>query len=84
MILTTAVMVKDINGTAYDFSPQNFVEMGGCVYFGADDGVNGRELWKSDGTPEGTVMVKEGRSERGSFRVRSSGSAAEEDAGVTR
>jgi ELWxxDGT repeat protein len=32
--------------------------IGGTLYFAADDGAHGRQLWKSDGTPAGTVMVK--------------------------
>ena len=31
--------------------------VGGTLYFAANDGVSGLELWKSDGTPEGTVQV---------------------------
>lgn len=31
----------------------------GKVFFQASDGVHGRELWSSDGTAAGTVMVKE-------------------------
>jgi ELWxxDGT repeat protein len=34
------------------------VAVGDSVFFVANDGVHGRELWKSDGTENGTVMVK--------------------------
>ncbi|HEY0551406.1 MAG TPA: ELWxxDGT repeat protein, partial [Verrucomicrobiae bacterium] len=32
---------------------------GDVLLFTGADGVSGRELWKTDGTPEGTVMVKD-------------------------
>jgi ELWxxDGT repeat protein len=40
--------------------PGSFVEVsGGSVLFQADEGFNGRELWKTDGTTAGTVLVKD-------------------------
>ncbi|MHC4814454.1 MAG: ELWxxDGT repeat protein [Planctomycetota bacterium] len=62
-------LFKDINvstGTAssspYNSDPNTginrFAIMGNAFYFRANDGTNGSELWKSDGTVNGTVMVK--------------------------
>lgn len=35
----------------------NFVELGGQAFFLADDGVEGWEVWQTDGTPEGTKIA---------------------------
>jgi ELWxxDGT repeat protein len=55
------VRVKDINtqSTWASAGVRHLTEMGGKLYFLADDGVRGRELWTSDGTAAGTVLVKE-------------------------
>ena len=57
------VMIRDINidPTHHSSSSRisHFSVIGNTTYFQADDGINGLELWKSDGTTSGTVMVKD-------------------------
>ena len=49
-------MVKDIN-TNGSSDPRSFVLSGDILYFTAYNDQYGRELWKSDGTEEGTIMI---------------------------
>jgi ELWxxDGT repeat protein len=58
------VMVKDINPgsqssmfSSSDTQPLTAID--NILYFYANDGVNGRELWRSDGTDAGTFMIKD-------------------------
>lgn len=62
------VLVRDIAPGTYDngyvtypqsSGPRDLEVSNGTLFFGANDGDNGRELWKTDGTTDGTAMVKE-------------------------
>lgn len=57
------VQVKDIwpesNGGGTNASPRELFDYNGTLFFRANDGSSlNKGLWKSDGTPEGTVFVK--------------------------
>jgi ELWxxDGT repeat protein len=46
-------------GDQCDADPHFLTSTGSTLFFAADDGVHGRELWRSDGTAAGTLMVKD-------------------------
>ncbi len=60
-------LVKDINPSGSAFanvsvgrqSPRVLAAYEGHVYFAADDGSRGRELWRSDGTSAGTELFRD-------------------------
>ena len=61
------VLVKDVQPGPGSSLPGFFaddallVDVNGTLYFAADDGVTGSELWRSDGTEAGTLRVKDVR-----------------------
>src|SRR2546426_601592 len=56
---TKAVLVKDIRPGSDSSGLGELTNVNGTLFFDADDGIHGRELWKSDGTAAGTVLVKD-------------------------
>lgn len=56
----TISLVKEIHSTPYYGSfPHQFKIVNGTLFFVATDSAHGAELWKTDGTEAGTVMVKD-------------------------
>jgi ELWxxDGT repeat protein len=57
---TTRVMDINLASSGADGSyPDHFTALGDYLYFRADDGTNGFELWRTDGTEAGTTRVKD-------------------------
>lgn len=50
------ILVKDINPSGSG-NPGDLLAVDNRLVFSADDGVNGQELWISDGTTDGTQMI---------------------------
>jgi len=53
------LMVKDINPDEASSSPSKLINVKGTLFFIADDGTHGAELWQSGGTPQTTALVKD-------------------------
>jgi ELWxxDGT repeat protein len=51
-------VIKDIREGEEASNPFNLTDVGGTLYFTANDDIRGRDLWRSDGTPEGTRIVR--------------------------
>src|SRR5262249_50257921 len=56
-----AHLVKDIVNlpTAASSNPGKFTRVGSTIFFAASDSANGTELWKTDGTAAGTMLVRD-------------------------
>lgn len=54
-------MVKDLNtsGPGHSSWPTNIKSIGNIAYFAADDGIHGGEPWITNGTNEGTFLLKD-------------------------
>jgi ELWxxDGT repeat protein len=57
--LAQPILVKDINTTPASISPYRLCNCGPYFYFSASNEATGAELWRSDGTTQGTVMLKD-------------------------
>ncbi len=51
-------MVKDINPGIASSGVHDITVSGGKIFFSADDGIHGQEIWVSDGTDAGTFMLQ--------------------------
>jgi ELWxxDGT repeat protein len=47
------------NANAHNFSPNQIGQKGEWLYFAANDGINGTELWVTNGTKVGTKLLKD-------------------------
>ncbi len=53
------VLVRDILLGTNGANPHNLTNVNGTLYFSAFDGTTGEELWKSDGSSAGTVLMRD-------------------------
>lgn len=53
----TADVAVPLPSPTFQSTGDEMVAYNGYLYFAADDGTHGNELWRTDGTPDGTTMV---------------------------
>ena len=53
-----AGVIRNVIGSQSS-NPKYVATVNNTLYFTADDGVHGRELWRTDGTPANTCLVKD-------------------------
>ena len=68
---------KDDTGLLPDFPFPRFAEGAGALFFVASDKAHGLELWKTDGTAAGTVLVRDVRPGPASSRIGTIASAGD-------
>lgn len=56
---TAVTRVADINPGPKGSYPYGLTNLNGTLFFSADDGTHGYQLWQSDGTAADTVMVQD-------------------------
>ena len=61
--LVKEIRGEDSNGNNYGSNPNGFTVIGDTMYFIANDGEYGSEPWMTDGTANGTRMLKDIREE---------------------
>lgn len=55
----TPGLLKDISNRTNSSSINFVANLGSLSFFAANDGINGLELWRTDGTEAGTFMLKD-------------------------
>lgn len=55
----TPQLLKDINLEDQGSAPSDITAVGATVFFTANDGIHGSQLWRTDGTAAGTILVSD-------------------------
>jgi len=56
-ILLISMLAAPASASDIGSGPLHLTNVAGTIFFSANDGVHGRELWRSDGTSDGTSLV---------------------------